>query len=85
MVCNHLIPMRMHQTFPFVGKYGRGHLIYTALQKGVKDDGGKVALLLHTGGMDLQVYYTLAGEDAALSYDDSIKLLDDHFVSSVSI
>ena len=54
--------------------------------RGVSDEGQKVALMLHTGGMALQeVFYSLAEEDADLSLAESIKVLDEHFVPTANI
>ena len=54
--------------------------------RGVSDEGQKVALMLHTGGMALlEVFYRLAEEDAALSLAESIKVLDEHFVPMANI
>ena len=41
---------------------------------------------LHTGGMALQeVFYSLAEEDADLLLAESIKVLDEHFVTTANI
>ena len=54
--------------------------------RGVSDEGQKVALMLHTGGMALQeVFYSLAEEDADLLLAESIKVLDEHFVPMASL
>ena len=54
--------------------------------RGVSDEGQKVALMLHTGGMALQeVFYSLEEEDAGLSLAESIKVLDEHFVPTANI
>ena len=46
--------------------------------RGVSDEGQKVALMLHTGGMALQeVFYSLVDQDADLSLAESIKVLDE--------
>ena len=43
--------------------------------RGVSDEGQKVALMLHTGGMALQeLFYSLAEEDSDLSLAESIKV-----------
>ena len=54
--------------------------------RGVSDEGQKVAIMLHTGGMALQeVYYSLAEEDADLSLAESIKVLDEHFIPMANV
>ena len=54
--------------------------------RGVSDEGQKVAMMLHTGGMALQeVYYSLAEEDADLSLAESIKVLDEHFIPMANV
>ena len=57
------------------------------LAKGVSDDKQKVALLLHTAGMDLQdLYYTLVGAAEELKpYADVVTLLDGYFVPKVNV
>ena len=43
--------------------------------RGVSDEGQKVVLMLHTGGMALQeLFYSLAEEDSDLSLAESIKV-----------
>ena len=51
------------------------------MQVEMVDEGQKVALMLHTGGMALQeVFYSLVDEDADLSLAEGIKVLEGHFV-----
>ena len=55
------------------------HLYVTS--KGVTDGAQKVALLLHTGGLELQeIYYTLVADDVVQTFDAALKTLDDYFV-----
>ena len=45
-----------------------------------------MVLMLHTWGMALQeVFYSLAEKDADLSLEESLKVLDKHFVSTANI
>ena len=57
------------------------------LAKGISSDPQKVALLLHTAGMELQeLYYTLAATEGELKpYKDVIKILDEYFVPKVNV
>ena len=46
----------------------------------------KVALLLHTGGIDFQeLYYTLIPEGEEKSLEESFEVLDDYFVPKVNV
>ena len=66
-------------------KWKRAFNLYVK-SKGVTEEEQKVALLLHTGGMDLQeVYYSLVPEERDLTLKESLKVLDDHFVPSVNV
>ena len=48
--------------------------------KGVTAAGQKLALLLHTAGIDFQdVYYTLVSEAEEKTFQQSIQILDDYF------
>ena len=48
--------------------------------KGVTADGQKLALLLHTAGIDFQhVYYTLVKEAEEKTFQQSIQILDNYF------
>ena len=61
-------------------KWKRAFMLYLT-SKGVVSDSQKVALLLHTGGMDFQdVYYTLVGENDQKTFDQCIAILDEYFV-----
>ena len=52
----------------------------------MSDEREKVALMLHTGGMALQeVFYSLAEESADLLLTGSLKVLNEHFVSTANI
>ena len=54
--------------------------------RGVVADKQKVALLLHTGGIDLQdVFYTLVAEDSEITYDDCVQRLNEHFAPQLNI
>ncbi|XP_028404164.1 uncharacterized protein K02A2.6-like [Dendronephthya gigantea] len=54
--------------------------------KGVINDKQKVALLLHTGGLQLQeLYFTLVNEDEEKEFKDCVKVLDEYFVPKVNL
>lgn len=61
------------------------HLYVTS--KGVTNQAQKVALLLHSGGMELQeIYYTLAPEDEAQNnFDNCLTVLDNYFTPKVNV
>ena len=68
------------------GNAGRGRFNLYVKSRGVSDEGQKVAIMLHTGGMALQeVYYSLAEEDGDLSLAESIKVLDEHFIPMANV
>ena len=50
------------------------------------ESSAKVALLLHSGGMELQeIYYTFAPEDEAQNnFDNCLTVLDNHFTPKVN-
>ena len=49
--------------------------------KNITNDSRKVALLLHTGGMDLQdIYYVLVGEEDEHTFEQCVQVLDQHFL-----
>ena len=54
--------------------------------KGVTNDAQKVALLLHTGGPDLQeLYFSLVSEEVEKTFDESITFLDGYFLPKVNV
>ena len=54
--------------------------------KGVTNEGQKVALLLHSGGIELQeIYYTLVSEDHDTSFNDCVAVLDNYFTPKVNV
>ena len=54
--------------------------------KGVTNDKEKVALLLHTGGMELQeLYFTLVNEEEEKKFKDCVKMLDEYFIPKVNL
>ena len=54
--------------------------------KGVTNDKQKVALLLHTGGLELQeLYFTLVNEEEEKKFEDCVKTLDEYFVPKVNL
>ena len=56
------------------------------VSKGVKNDPQKVALLLHTGGMELQeVYYTLVAEDQESTFENCLTVLDNYFTPKANV
>ena len=64
----------------------RAFHLYVA-SKGVTNQAQKVALLLHSGGMDLQeIFYTLAPEDEAQNnLDNCLTVLDNYFTPKVNV
>ena len=54
--------------------------------KGVTNDAQKVALLLHTGGPDLQeLYFSLVSEEVEKIFDENITFLDGYFLPKVNV
>lgn len=54
--------------------------------KGVTNEGQKVALLLHSGGTELQeIYYTRVSEDQDTSFNDCVAVLDNYFTPKVNV
>ena len=54
--------------------------------KGVTNEGQKVTLLLHSGGIELQeIYYTLVSEDQDTSFNDCVAVLDNYFTPKVNV
>ena len=54
--------------------------------KGVISEGQKIALLLHSGGMELQeTYCTLVPEDDETSFNDCLAALDNYFKQKVNV
>ena len=54
--------------------------------KGVTNDKQKVALLLHTGGMEFQeLYFTLVNEEEEKEFKDCVKMLDEYFIPKVNL
>ncbi len=65
-------------------KWLRGFKLFLRA-KGVTDDQQKVALLLHSGGYELQdLFFTLGGDDTG-TFDNATKTLDDHFTPKKNI
>ena len=67
-------------------RWKRAFHLYVA-SKGVTNQAQKVALLLHSGGMDLQeIFYTLAPEDEAQNnLDNCLTVLDNYFTPKVNV
>lgn len=56
------------------------------LAKGITKDSQKVALLLHTGGLDFQeLYYTLVAEGEQKRFEECLTVLDYYFVPKVNV
>ena len=56
------------------------------MAKGVTNEQQKVALLLHTGGLELQeLYFSLTGEEEDKQYAECISILDSYFVPKVNL
>ena len=54
--------------------------------KGVTNEGQRVALLLHSEGMELQeIYYTLVPEDTKTTFSDCVAALDNYFTPKVNV
>ena len=54
--------------------------------KGVTNDKQKVALLLHTGGLELQeLHFTLVNEEEEKEFKDCVKMLDKYFIPKVNL
>ena len=54
--------------------------------KGVTNEGQRVTLLLHSGGIELQeIYYILVAEDQDISFNDCVAVLDNYFTPKVNV
>ena len=54
--------------------------------KGVTNEGQKVALLLHSGAIELlEIYYTPVSEDQDTSFNDCVAVLDNYFTPEVNV
>ena len=59
--------------------------LYVASRE-LTNEGQKVALLLHSGGIELQeIYYTLVSEDQDTSFKDCVAVLDNYFTPKVNV
>ena len=66
-------------------RWERAFNLYVA-SKGVTNEGQKVTLLLHSGGIELQeIYYTLVSEDQDTSFNDCVAVLDNYFTPKVNV
>ena len=67
-------------------RWKRAFHLYVA-SKGVTNEAQKVALLLHSGGMDLQeIFYTLAQEDETQNnFDNCLTVLDNYFTPKANV
>ena len=66
-------------------RWKRAFILYVA-SKGVTNEGQKIALLLHSGGMELQkIYYTLVAEDTETTFNDCLAALDNYFTPKVNV
>ena len=66
-------------------RWKRALNLYVA-SKGVTNEGQKIALLLHSGGMELQeTYYTLVPEDNETTFNDCLAALDNYFTPKVNV
>ena len=68
-------------------RWKRAFRLYVA-SKGVTNQAQKVALLLHSGGMELQeIFYTLAPEDgeAQNNFDNCLTVLDNYFTLKANV
>nr|XP_058967969.1 uncharacterized protein K02A2.6-like [Pocillopora verrucosa] len=67
-------------------RWKRAFHLYVA-SKGITNQAQKVALLLHSGGMELQeIFYTLAPEDEAQNnFDNCVAILDKYFTPKVNV
>ena len=56
------------------------------MAKGGTNDNQRVALLLHTGGAELQeLYFTLIDEQEGKSFEACVRVLDEHFVPKANL
>ena len=63
----------------------RAFNLYVASRE-VTNEGQKVTLLLHSGGIELQeIYYTLVSEDQDTSFKDCVAVLDNYFTPKVNV
>ena len=54
--------------------------------KGVTNDNQRVALLLHTGGAELQeLYFTLVDEQEEKPFEACVRVLDEHFAPNANL
>lgn len=66
-------------------RWKRAFNLYVA-SKGVTNEKQKVALLLHSGGMELQeVFYTLVPEDRETPFKDCLAALDNYFTRKANV
>ena len=66
-------------------RWKRAFNLYVA-SKGVTNEGQKIALLLHSRGMELQeIYYTLVPEDTEITFNDCLAALDNYFTPKVNV
>ena len=66
-------------------RWKRAFNLYVA-SKGVTNEGQKVTLLLHSGGIELQeIYYTLVSEDQDTSFNVCVVVLDNYFTPKVNV
>ena len=66
-------------------QWKRAFNLYVA-SKGVTNEEHKVALLLPSGGIELQeIHYTLMSEDQDTSFNDSVAVLDNYFTPKVNV
>ena len=66
-------------------RWKRAFNLYVA-SKGETNEGQKVTLLLHSGGIELQeIYYTLASEDQDTSFNVCVAVLDNYFTPKVNV
>ena len=66
-------------------RWKRAFNLYVA-SKGVTNEGQKVALLLHSGGIELQeIYYTLVSEDQETTFNDCLTALDNYFTPKANV
>ena len=57
-----------------------------ALGKGITNDSQKRGLLLHTAGLDVQeLYFSLVPDGAEKNYAETLKVLDDYFISKANV
>ena len=66
-------------------RWKRAFNLYVA-SKGVTNEGQKVTLLLHSGGIEFhEIYYTLVSEDQDTSFNDCVAVLDNYFTPKVNV